>query len=138
MAINPSPHLALLLLLMHAMAAAMAAMAGLPPVIMLAVFMLVLLSLLYYLARDALLLLPGSWRRISFMQGSILVAIRGGAGFSGRVLNQTVVSPYFAVLHVRPEGRRLPVFRVIFPDALESGVFRELCVQLKFGCRQFQ
>ncbi len=135
MAINPSPHLALLLLLSHAVAATVAAMTELPPVVMLAALVLVLLSLLYHLACDALLLLPGSWCRISFVQDSVSVVTRGGYGFSGKVLNQTMISPYFAVLHVRPEGRRLPVFRIIFPDALESGVFRELCVQLRFGCR---
>lgn len=138
MAINPSPRLALLLLLSHAVAATVAAMAELPPAAILAALMLVLLSLLYHLARDALLLLPGSWCRISFVQDTISVATRGDYGFSGKVLNQTMISPYFAVLRVRPEGRRLPVFRIIFPDALESGMFRELCVQLRFGCRPLQ
>ena len=57
---------------------------------------------------------------------------RDGSGFSGRIAGNTTVSPHFAVLRIRLEGHRLPVSRAIFPDALEAGEFRELCVHLRF------
>ncbi|MDD5383915.1 MAG: hypothetical protein PHG89_03405 [Gallionella sp.] len=132
MAIKPSPRLAVLLLLFHAMVATVVYATVMPPAARLAILMLILLSLIYYLARDVLLLFPDSWREIAFDQGSVSVVTRDGSGLSGQVASNTTVSPYFAVLRVKLEGHRLPVFRTIFPDALDTGAFRELCVSLKF------
>lgn len=133
MAIKPSPRLALFLLLSHALVAIVIYATVMPPAARLALLMPILLSLFYYLARDALLLFPDSWREISFDQGRVLVVTRDGSGFSGHVANGTAVSPYFAVLRVRLEGHRLPVFRTIFPDTLGTDEFRELCVRLRFA-----
>lgn len=133
MAIKISPHLALLLLLSHTLVAAVVYAAMLPPAARLALLVPILLSLIYYLARDALLLFPDSWREISFDREQVSVVMRDGTGFSGEIANGTVVSPYFAVLRVRLEGHRLPVFRTIFPDALGTDAFRELCVRLRFA-----
>lgn len=132
MAIKPSPRLALLLLLFHAIAATAVYATAMPPAAKLAILMLVLLSLIYYLARDVLLMLPGSWREIAFDQGSVSLVTKDGSVVSGQVSGKTTVSPYFAVLRIRPEGHRLPVSRTIFPDALDIGEFRELCVRLRF------
>ncbi|OGS98812.1 MAG: hypothetical protein A3K04_03130 [Gallionellales bacterium RBG_16_56_9] len=133
MAIKPSPRLALLLLLSHAIVAIVVYLALMPLAARLAIFPLILLSLLYYLARDALLLFPDSWRGISLDQGSVSVVTRDGSGFSGQIISTTTVSPYFAVLRITPEGHRMPVSRTIFPDALDAGEYRELCVHLKFS-----
>ena len=133
MAIKPSSRLILLLLLSHAMVAIVVSVTVMPLAARLAILLLILLSLIYYLARDALLLFPGSWREILFDQGRVSVVTRDGSGFSGQVAGKTTVSPYFIVLRVRLEGRRLPVFRTIFPDALDAGEFRELSVYLKFA-----
>jgi hypothetical protein len=99
----------------------------------LAMILLVALSLVYYLIRDALLLLPYSWREISLDQGDISVTTRNGSRFTGQMANQTVVSPYFVVLCVKLEGHCLPVSQVIFPDSMGEEVFRELCVHLRFS-----
>lgn len=133
MTIKPSLRFALLLLLSHAMAATMMFAAVMPLAAGLEMFMLILLSLIYYLERDALLLFADSWRKISFDKGSVSVVTRDGSDFSGQIAGRSTVSPYFAVLSVRREGYRLPVFRVIFPDALDIGEFRELCVLLKYS-----
>jgi len=133
MAIKPSSRLIVLLLLSHAMVAIVVSVTVMPLAARLAILLLILLSLIYYLARDALLLFPGSWREILFDQGRVSVVTRDGSGFSGQVAGKTTVSPYFIVLRVRLEGRRLPVFRTIFPDALDAGEFRELSVYLKFA-----
>lgn len=133
MAIKPSPRLALLLLLSHALVAIVVYATMMPPAARLALLMPILLSLFYYLARDVLLLFPDSWREISFDQNRVSVVTRDGTGFSGEIANGTAVSPYFAVLRVRLEGHRLPVFRTIFPDALVTDEFRELRVRLRFA-----
>jgi len=105
MAIKPSPRLALLLLLSHALAATVVYATMMPPAATLALLIPILLSLFYYLARDALLLFPDSWREISFDQERVSVVTRDGTGFSGEIANGTVVSPSFAVLRVRLEGQ---------------------------------
>lgn len=133
MAIKPSLRLAMYLLLSHGIASTAVYATVMPLSAKLVVLILVLLSLLYYLARDALLFFPGSWGDISFNQNSVSVVTLGGSGFSGQIASSSIVSPYFVVLRVKLEGRRLPVFRTFFPDALETGVFRELCVHLKFA-----
>ena len=133
MAIKPSPRLALLLLLSHALAATAVYATAMPPPVRLAILALVLLSLSYYLARDALLLFPGSWREISLDRDCLSVVARDGSVFSGKIEGKTTVNPHFVVLRVRPDARRLPVFRTIFPDALGAEEFRELRVRLRFA-----
>lgn len=131
--VKPSLRFAASLLALHMMAAAAVYATAISWPAKLAMLMLIILSLAYYLARDVMLLLRDSWRDISLDQKNVSVVIRDGTGFRGQVANKTFVSPYFVVLCVKPEGQRLLVSRVIFPDAIRSGAFRELCVHLKFA-----
>lgn len=131
--VKPSLRFAASLLVLHMMAAAVVYATALPWAAKLAMLMLIILSLAYYLARDVLQLLRDSWRDISLDQKDVSVITRDGSVFIGEVANKTFVSPYFVVLCVKPEGRRLPVSRVIFPDAMRAGAFRELCVHLRFA-----
>lgn len=133
MAIKPSPIFAALLLFMHTTAAIVVYLTAIPLPATLALLLLITLSLIYHLARDVLLLLPNSWCEVTHVPGGLLVVARDGTGFIGQLENRTTVSPYFAVLRVRLEGRRQPVTRVVFPNALDQGAFRELCVQMKFS-----
>jgi len=132
MAIKPSPRLALLLLFQHMIAAAIVYATDLPSVLGLTIILLVALSLIYHLARDAFLLSPDSWHEISLDKRDISVAVRDGSSILAQVTNTTIVSPFCILLRVRLEGHHLLVSRVIFPDALSAGEFRELCVRLKF------
>ncbi len=131
--IKPSLCFAVSLPLLHIIVAAVLYATAMSVPVKLVMFLLIFLSLFYYLARDVLLLLPNSWREISLNQDSVSVTVQAGYSFLGQVANKTVVSPYFIVLCVRQEGHRLLVCRVIFPDALGAGAFRELCVHLKFA-----
>lgn len=133
MAIKPSPRLAVLLLMSHATAAVVAYMTMMPPLTKGVAFVLILLSLSCCLARDALLVLPGSWREISLEQDRLSVVTRNGSCFSGEVASGTAVMPHFAIVRIRPEGHRLPVSRIIFPDMIDAGEFRELRVRLRFS-----
>lgn len=130
---KPSLRLAVLLLLIHATAAISVYMLALPLAARFALILMILFGMLYYLARDALLLLPDSWCTLSVDHGHVSLADRNGAYFSGQTAGQTIVSPYFIVLSVKLDERRLPVFLTIFPDALGSDAFRELCVSLRFS-----
>ncbi|MFZ2303082.1 MAG: protein YgfX [Gallionella sp.] len=133
MAIKPSPRFAVLLLLFHAIVAIAVYAVSMPLQARLAVILLILLSLIYYMARDVFLLLPSSWRDIALNQNIVSVVSRDGSSFFGQAANKTIASPYFVVLRIRSDNYRLPVSRVIFPDALGAGEFRGLCVRLKFN-----
>ena len=133
MAIKPSLRFAMLLSLFHAIVAIVVYVTNMPLVARLAVILLVFLSLLYYLARDVLLILPDSWCDIALDKNSVSVIFRDGSNFLGRVANKTVTGPYFVVLRIKQANHFLPVSRVIFPDALGTDAFRDLCVRLKFA-----
>lgn len=124
--------LAWLLLLSHAAVAAAVYMTAMPLIVRLAIILLVLLSFFYYLARNFLLLLPDSYHEISLDRGGVSLVSRDGS-YSGHVAGDSFVSPYFVVLRIMLDGRRLPVFLTIFPDALDGDMFRELCVRLKYA-----
>lgn len=133
MAIKPSPRFAALLLFIHAAVATVVYLTSIPLPARLALLLLITLSMFYHLARDVFLLLPNSWREVTLDPGKQSVVTRDGSRFPFRIANKTIVSPYFIVLRVSLEGHRLPASRVIFPDALDTGEFRELCVRLKFA-----
>lgn len=123
----------MLLLLSHALIVIVVCLTAVPPVVRLALLVAILLSLSCYLARDALLLLPGSWHKISLDQDSVSVTTRDGSALSGKITGRTVVTPYFAVLCIRPEDRYFQVSRAIFPDMLGKDEFRDLRVRLRFS-----
>ncbi|WP_435628455.1 protein YgfX [Candidatus Ferrigenium straubiae] len=137
MALQTSLRLAVLLLLSHMLVATVVCLTAVPPIVRLALLVTILLSLFYYLVRDALLLLPGSWRKISLDQDSVSVTTRGGSTLSGKITGGTAVTPYFAVLRIRPEGRYFRVSRTIFSDMLGKDEFRDLRVRLRFSRKLF-
>lgn len=133
MALKPSPSLVVLLLAAHLAAAGATLLTALPPMHKAALLFLISLSLGYGLARDALLLLPHSWCELSLDAEGISVVRRDGSSVTGTVVSGSTVFPHFIVLGIRSEPRRLPVFRVLFPDAMGEDEFRELCVRLRFS-----
>lgn len=133
MAIHPSPRFVFLLLFSHSLAAAVASSIVLSFPIKVVISLLVLVSLFWHLARDALLLLPNSWCELSLNQGELSIVRRDATVLVGKVSGGSVVCPYFVLLHIRQEGKRWSLSRVIFPDALERDVFRDLCVRLRLG-----
>ncbi|MGA7749579.1 MAG: protein YgfX [Gallionella sp.] len=136
MAIKPSPRFALLLLCMHTIASLVVYVTVMPRALSVTIISLIAISLIYHLARDVFLLLSNSWRDVSFDQGLVQVVVRDGSSFRAQVTSTTIVSPYFIIFRVRLDGFRLLVSRVIFPDALNAGEFRELCVGLRFASRK--
>lgn len=131
MAIKPSRFFIMLLLLLHTITAVVVYVTDVQPMARLAMFLLISLSLFYHLARNALLL-PGSWSDVSLDRGGVAVVTQDGSRLVGVATGRSIVSPYFVVLCVKLKGR-LAVSRIVFPDALEAGEFRELCVRLRFA-----
>lgn len=133
MALRPSVRLAFLLLLSHLLSAGVVLQTSLSPLVKAAILLLVALSLGYCLARDVFQLLPHSWRELSFDSVEVSVVNLDGSLLAGKVANGSMVCPYFIALGIRCENRHLPVFRVVFPDAVGNEEFRELCVRLRFS-----
>ncbi|MGA9666712.1 MAG: hypothetical protein WBQ69_09720 [Gallionella sp.] len=98
-----------------------------------AIIALLAANLLYHLSRDAFILSPDSWCDVSLDQGYVRVVVRDGSSFRAQVADTTVVSPYLILFHVKPDGLRRLVSRAIFPDALKTDDFRQLCVDLRFA-----
>jgi hypothetical protein len=133
MAIKPSPRFVLLLLFLHMAAAITVYATAVPPAVRLVTILLIALSLFYYLTRDVFLFLSDSWCEISLDQSGVSIVTRDGSNILAQVTKTTIVSPYCVVLRVRLSGHRRLVSRIIFPDGLGAGEFRELCVCLKFA-----
>ena len=105
MAIHPSPRLLVLLLSSHLISALAVCVSAMPPLVRLALLLPVLVSLVFYLARDALLMLPASWRSLSVGEGCVATIVaRDGSVLTGQVAGGSVVTPWFVVLRVRLEG----------------------------------
>jgi toxin CptA len=132
MAIHASPRLLILLFLAHLLAALAVNATPLPLPVRLAISLLVLVSLTYHSARDALLRLPASWSRLSIGDDMATIITLDGSELTGQVSGSSVVTSAFVILRIKLDGKRWSVVRVIFPDALEHDAYRELCVRLRF------
>lgn len=133
MEIRFSVRYTLLLLLLHILVATAVWVTMMPLWAKLAILLMIVLNLIYYLARDVFLLRSDSWQQISLDQDSVTVITQDGTKLFGQPVTGTTVCSYCVVLRVKLEGHQQRVSRVIFPDALSEGLFRELCVRLKFA-----
>ena len=94
----------------------------------------VLLSLWYYIARDALLRLPRSVVRCELdMKQRIVIATRSGASLKARLRAGSFVTPRLTLLRYQLDGHRSARHVVILPDMLHAEDFRRLRVLLKWS-----
>ena len=132
MAIHPSPRFAITLLSVHVVVIIVVCLVIMPLPVKSTLLLLVVLNLTYYLLRDVFLLLPNSWREVALVPDRLLITVRDRVKVDGQIAERVIVTPYFVVLRANLEGQYFTDSRVIFPDALDKGAFRELCVLLKF------
>lgn len=90
--VKPSPRFAVLLLLLHLAAALVVFATAISLTAKLLMLLMVAFNLTYYLLRDVLLLLSGSWHVISLDQNDVSIVARNGFNFFGKVANQTMVT----------------------------------------------
>lgn len=96
--------------------------------------LLLLLSLFYFLRRDAWLALPSSCIGLAQEDdGNIVLLRRDASRVPCRILRDSVVTPFLTVLNVLPEGAWLARGVVILPDRMETESFRRLRVWLRQG-----
>lgn len=133
MTIRPSPCLATVLLSFHLAAAIVVYLTEMPLPGRLALLAVVLSSLVYYLMRDAFLLLPDSWCELSLERDGVTFTTRNGIKHVGGQLDRAYVSPCFTVLRIRLEGSLFAVSRIVPADAMVEADYRILRVHLKYS-----
>lgn len=98
-----------------------------------ALAVLLVLSLVRCLRRDAWLLLSSSHVAIRVEENLITLITRGGSELTGQVMRDSVVTPALTILKVLLQGTKSARFVVIFPDSLDKERSRELRVLLKWA-----
>jgi hypothetical protein len=93
----------------------------------------VLLSLGYHLRREAWLSAPSSTTALMLEGDQVVLTTRNGEQLSGKILRDSLVTPYLTVLNVLPRGARMARSVIILPDSLDTESFRQLRVWLKWG-----
>ncbi|CAG0938085.1 hypothetical protein GALLN_00097 [Gallionellaceae bacterium] len=131
--LQPSRYLAAVLVVVHGSALAVLFPLTLPVWAKTALAIVILFSLAYHLRRDALLSSRIAVMALLLEEEQAVLTLRGGDQLAGQVLRTTLVTPFFAVLNVRPQGARLARSVVILPDSLNAESFRQLRVRLKWG-----
>ena len=98
-----------------------------------ALTVLLVCAMVYYLRRDAWLLLSSSHVALRLEENHIVLITRGGGEVPGLVLRDSVVTPALTILNVLPQGKKTARSVVIFPDSIDAERSRELRVLLKWS-----
>jgi len=130
---HPSRYLTIMLVAAHGAVLALLPLAPPPLWSKLALAVLLLSSLLYYLRRDAWLQLPASCIGLVLEGNGAILLRRDGVRLPCEILHDSLVMPYLTVLNVLPQGARFARSVVVLPDSLEAESFRQLRVWLKWG-----
>lgn len=93
---------------------------------------LLLLSLIYYVLRDAWLRLECSWVAMRLERDRVVLINRRGDECAGTVLPTSVVTPYLVVLSVSEIGHRRQCHVILTSDSMAPALFRQLRVVLKW------
>lgn len=129
--INTSGAFVLSLLFMHSLAIISVCLTDLVVWARAGLVLSIILSLLCQLYRH---MASGEfWCVMSLDHHQLEVLTRGGESLCGELTRETVVTPLGVVLCVRLDGYRFPVRQVIFFDAMQTELFRELRVHLRFS-----
>lgn len=96
---------------------------------------LLVYCLVYYLRRDAWLLLPSSTVAINLEENNVVLLARNGDELSGQLLPDSLVTPALTILNVLPQGKARARSVVVFPDSLNKERNRELRVLLKWAVK---
>ncbi len=136
-AVGSSRRLAGLLGGMHVFAAAMCWLVPAPLWLAASAMPLVLGSALHALRRDGFRTLPDSLITLR-IDGDCACEFqcRSGEWRGADLLGSSFVSPYLAVLNLKPADGRFAKHLVILPDAVNADDFRRLRVWLRWRCEK--
>ena len=131
--LQPSRYLAATLIVAHGVAIAALFPLAFPAWAKSALACVILFSLVYHLRRDAWLSAPSSSKALALESEQVVLTTHGGEQLAGRVLRDSMVTPFITVLNILPPGARFASSVVILPDSLDAESLRQLRVWLKWG-----
>ncbi|MDO8413714.1 MAG: hypothetical protein Q7S51_08005 [Gallionellaceae bacterium] len=129
---QPSWYLAILLLMAHGAVLFALYVLPLPTWAKIALTLLLLASLFFYVRRDARLSAPSSVITLALNGDDVVLTTRNGKPEAAQLLNHSMVSPWLTVLNSVPRGATCTRRIIIFPDSLDTESFRQLRVWLKW------
>jgi hypothetical protein len=104
-----------------------------PAFFMAVLAILLVCTLVYYLLRDAWLLLSSSHVAIRLEGRNITLLTRCGGELPGQILDDSLVTSFLTILNVLPQGKSRARSVLVFPDSMDPQRSRELRVLLKWG-----
>ena len=133
---RPSRYFAAMLVAAHGITLVALLPLALPGWARVALAALILFSLAYHLRRDAWLSTPSAGVALTLEGDRVVLTTRGGGQLAGRILRDSLVTPFLTVLNILPQGAHLARSVIILPDSLDVESFRQLRVCLRWGAAQ--
>ncbi|MEJ1959963.1 MAG: protein YgfX [Nitrosomonadales bacterium] len=133
---QPSHFLAAVLITAHGATIAALVPLDFPMWAKMALTFLILFSLTYHLQREALLTSAFAAVGLMLEGDQVILTLRNGEQRIGKILHDSLVTPYLTVLNVLPQGSRLSRSVVVLPGSLDAESFRQLRIHLKWGHQQ--
>jgi len=131
--LQPSYYLAVLLCLAHAAAGLVLWPLVLPLGVKAAIAALLIVSLIYYLRKDALLTAHDAVVALTLTdEMSCILIARSGQSVACGLLDSTFVAPYLTVISLHPVERFFMRSVVILPDSMDAEEFRKLRIWLRW------
>jgi hypothetical protein len=130
--IAPSTRLAIALSATHVVAAALVWVVPLAVLLKVLLTFAVAVSLVYLLARDALLHAPHSIVALQTRDDAVLVQTRDGEWLEGEVLDTSYVSSRLTIVNFRPRRQRLIRHVVLVADNVDPREFRRFRTWLRW------
>lgn len=131
--LQPSYYLAALLGLTHAAAGLVLWPLALPPGVKAAIAILLIVSLIYYLRKDALLTAHDAVVALTLTEEmSCILIARSGQSMTCNLSDNTFVAPYLTVINLQPVEQFFMRSVVILPDSIDAEEFRRLRIWLQW------
>jgi len=125
--------LTLIICIGHGVAVAALEMIPMQTFALILLFAVLVWSVIYFLLRDALLVLPVSWIGLRLEDEHLILFNRRGDALMGRLLRSSVVTPNLVILNIAIPNYRWAQNVVLMPDSMDDESFRQLRVALKWG-----
>ena len=130
---HPSRQLALYILLVHGVAIGSLIFVPIPKVAFVLLLIVLILSAIYYVLRDAQLILSGACIALRLEDDRIVLVSRNGDQLRGQLRPSSVITPHILILNIGLENHRGRKNVVLMSDSMDAEVFRQLRVTLKWG-----
>ena len=130
---RPSCYFASMLMVAHGATLAALYPLTLPLWAKVALAFLVLFSMGYHVWSNAWLAAPSATVSLTLEEDLAVLTQRNGDQLTGKILRDSLVTPFLTVLNILPQNAHIAHSLVILPDSLDGASFRQLRVWLKWG-----